>query len=57
MATGETEDALGQQILERVPHFPRLPIIDEASGTAINQPVARVRGLSKIAPPSELAWG
>ena len=47
MAAGEPVDALGQQILERVPHFPRLPIIDEASGEAIDQPVARVRGLEQ----------
>jgi hypothetical protein len=30
-----------------VPHFPRLPIIDEASGEAINQPVARFRGFQQ----------
>jgi hypothetical protein len=30
-----------------VPHFPRLPIIDEASGKAINQPIARFRGLEQ----------
>ena len=47
MAAGEPVDALGQQILERVPHFSGLPIIDETSGKAINQPVARVRGLEQ----------
>jgi len=47
MAAGEPEDALGQQILERVPHFPGLPIIDEASGKAIDQPVARFRGFEQ----------
>ena len=47
MAAGEPVDALGQQILERVPHLPRLPILDEASGEAIDQPVARFRGLEQ----------
>ena len=47
IAAGEPEDALGQQILERVPHLPRLPILDEASGEAIDQPVARFRGLEQ----------
>jgi hypothetical protein len=36
MAAGEAEDALRQQILERVPHFLRLPIIDEAASKAID---------------------
>ena len=43
MAAGESVDALRQQILKRVPHLPWLPIIDEASGKTINQPVPRVR--------------
>jgi hypothetical protein len=30
-----------------VPHFPWLPIIDEASGKALDQPVARFRGLEQ----------
>jgi len=47
MPAGEPEDALGQQILERVPHFPGLPIIDEASGKALDQPVARFRGFEQ----------
>jgi hypothetical protein len=47
MAAGEAEDALRQQILERVPDFPRLPIIDEAAGEAIDQSVARVRGFEQ----------
>ena len=51
MAAGEAVDALRQQILERVPHFPRLPIIDEASGKAINQPVARFGGLEQDRAP------
>ena len=42
MATGETEDALGQQIRERMSHFPRLPLVDEAAGEAVDQPVARL---------------
>ena len=47
MAAGESVDALRHQILKRVPHLPWLPIIDEASGKAINQPVARFRGLEQ----------
>jgi hypothetical protein len=47
MAAGEPVDALRQQILERVPDFPRLPIIDEAPRKVINQPVARFRGLEQ----------
>jgi hypothetical protein len=47
MPAGEPEHALGQQILQRVPHFPRLPIIDEASGKAIDQSVARFRRLEQ----------
>jgi len=47
MAAGESEDALRQQILERVPDFPRLPIIDETAGEAIDQSVARVRGFEQ----------
>ena len=47
MAAGESVDALRQQILECVPHFPWLPIIDEAAGKTINQSVARFRGLEQ----------
>ena len=47
MATGDPVDALGQQSRERVPHFPRLPLIDEASGEPVNQPVVRLRGLEQ----------
>ena len=50
MAAGEPVDALRQQILKCVPHFPRLPIIDEASGKAIDQSVARFRGLEQDRP-------
>ena len=47
MATGEPVDALGQQIAKRVPHLPRVPIIDEAAGKAIDQAVARFCGLEQ----------
>ena len=47
MAAGEPEDPLRQQIHERMPHLPGLPIIDEAAGEAIDQPVARLRGLDQ----------
>ena len=47
MAAGQPEDALCQQILERVPHLPRLAIIDEASREAINQSVPRFRRLEQ----------
>jgi hypothetical protein len=47
MAAREPEDALRQEIRERVPHFPGLPIIDEASGEAIDQPITRFRGLEQ----------
>ncbi len=47
MAAGEPVDALRQQILERVSHFPSLTLVDEAPGEAIDQPVARFRGLEQ----------
>jgi len=47
MAAGEGEDALRQQILERVSHLPWLPIIDEAPCEAIDQVIARVRGFEQ----------
>ena len=47
MAAGEAEDALRQQLLERVPHLPRLPIIHETAREAIDQSVARVRGFQQ----------
>jgi hypothetical protein len=47
VAARDSENALGQQILERVPHFPRLPILDQASGEAIDQAIARFRGLEQ----------
>jgi hypothetical protein len=47
MAAGEPIDALRQQILERVPHFPSLTILDQAPGEAIDQAVARFRGLEQ----------
>jgi hypothetical protein len=50
MAAGESIDALRQQILERVPHLPRLPIIDEAPGEALDQAVARLRGFEQDRP-------
>ncbi len=37
MAAGEPEDALRQQIRERVTHLPRLPVIDEAAGEPLDQ--------------------
>ena len=43
IAAGKAVDALRQQILERVPHVPRLTILDEAPSEAINQPVALQR--------------
>jgi hypothetical protein len=42
MAAREPEDALRQQILERMPDFPRLPIIDQATSEALDQSVAPV---------------
>jgi len=47
MAAGEGEDALRQQILERVSHLSWLPIIDEAPREAIDQAIARVRGFEQ----------
>lgn len=43
MAASEPVDALRQRILKRMPHVPRLSIIDEASGEAIDQLVPRFR--------------
>ena len=44
MAAGEPENALREQIPQRVLHFSRLPIIHEAAREAVDQPVARFRG-------------
>ena len=41
------EEALGQQIVEPVPHFPRLPIIDQTPRKALDQTVLSLGGLQQ----------
>src|SRR6516164_10226102 len=47
MATSEPEDALREQIAERVLDFPRLPIIHETAREPVDQSVARFRGFEQ----------
>ena len=44
---GDPDDPLGQQVAQRVLGLPRLPLVDQAAGKAIDQPVARFRGLEQ----------
>ncbi len=47
IAAGEAEDPLGQQVPERVPHLPRLPIVDQATREAIDQAVRAFGGVQQ----------
>src|SRR6516225_8771375 len=47
MAAGEPENALREQIPQRVLHFSRLPIIHEAAREAVDQPIAIFGGLEQ----------
>jgi hypothetical protein len=54
MPTGETVDALGEQLGQRVAHFARLPLLDEAAREPVDRIVPTLGGFQQDgAPPSD----